>query len=241
MATRTLLRPALRLSSHHPLTPIHNQTRTFLPFPTPFTSPSPSQPPQTLTATRNLPYAHAPIYSIIADVSSYASFLPYCESSTVTSWSAPDPTYSRRWPSEGRLTVGFKGLSEEFTSRVYCIPGRVVESVGGTTSTSLPADEIRHHGTEGAQAKGEEGGLLTHLRSRWSITPLAEEKTQVSLALEFAFANPIYTALSAGVAPKVAELMVKAFEERVHLLLMVNPQMQRAGLGELEGSAIKRR
>lgn len=83
--------------------------------------------------------------------------------------------------------------------------------------------------------------MLTHLRSRWSITPLAEEKTQVSLALEFAFANPIYTALSAGVAPKVAELMVKAFEERVHLLLMVNPQMQRAGLGELEGSAIKRR
>lgn len=118
----------------------------------------------------------------------------------------------------------------------------MVESVGGSTSTSLPAEEILHHGEGvGAKGKGEEGGLLTHLRSRWTITPLAEENTQVSLDLEFAFGNPLYAALSAGVAPKVADMMVKAFEERVHVLLMDNPVMQRAGLGELEGSALRKR
>lgn len=127
---------------------------------------------------------------------------------------------------------------------MFCVPGRIVESIGGDTETDLDARDIAHH-LEGAQnnskgARGAGNGLMTHLRSRWTIRALGESKTEVALALEFAFANPMYTALSAGVAPKVADIMVKAFEERVQTLLDGNPEVARAELGKLEGSALKR-
>jgi coenzyme Q-binding protein COQ10 len=140
--------------------------------------------------------------------------------------------------------VGWGNLTESFTSRVFCIPGKIVESIGGETETNLNASDIPHH-LEGARdgdkgARGAANGLMTHLKSRWTIEALGEDETEVSLALEFAFANPMYTALSAGAAPKVADIMVKAFEERVQKLLDGNPQMAKAELGELEGSTLKR-
>jgi coenzyme Q-binding protein COQ10 len=239
MATSKALRPLLR--SSHRLAPSIHQRRTFLP--NPFASTS--EPPQTLTARRILSYPSAPIYSIIADVPSYASFLPYCQSSTITHWSAPDATYQRRWPSEGRLTSGFGGITESFKSRVYCVPGRIVESVGGDTETKLSRDEIAHH-LEGGDAgaghsrSGGDNGLLSHLRSTWTIEEVGTDRTEVGLALEFAFANPFYAALSGGVAPKVAEAMIKAFEQRVIGVLRENPDMVRASLADMDGSRLKR-
>ncbi|CAG9943168.1 unnamed protein product, partial [Clonostachys rosea f. rosea IK726] len=41
---------------------------------------------QTLTATRILPYSRDPLYSLIADVDDYSSFVPYCSRSRVTHW-----------------------------------------------------------------------------------------------------------------------------------------------------------
>jgi coenzyme Q-binding protein COQ10 len=199
-----------------------------------------SKKPQTLTATRTLPYASHPIYAIISDVPSYSSFLPYCQSSTVTRWSAPDSKHQRKWPSEAKIVVGFKGFTEEFTSKIFCVPGSIVESVGGGAKTGLEEASIRHHLDSEAGAAGERedddaaAGLLTHLQSRWTLEPLAEDKTEVSLSLEYAFANPMYTTLSAGAAPKVAESMIRAFEERVRTLLDKNPDMAKASLGQID-------
>jgi coenzyme Q-binding protein COQ10 len=128
-------------------------------------------------------------------------------------------------------------------SRVYCIPGRYVESVGGNTETSLKIDDIAHHldgEKQGTERKQGENGLLTHLRSTWTVESIQNDQTQVSLAVEFAFANPMYAALSGGVAPKVAEFMIKAFEKRVQELLNNNPDMVKASLAELDGSRLKR-
>ncbi|PSN65057.1 hypothetical protein BS50DRAFT_575149 [Corynespora cassiicola Philippines] len=242
MATPKTLRPLLRLQPS--ITLSRASRRTFLPNPFPASfSPLGSSQPQTLSASRTLPYPSHPIYAIISDVSSYSSFLPYCPSSDVTKWSAPDATYNRRWPSEGRLSIGFGSLTETFTSRVYCVPGRIVESVGGKTETDLDRRDIAHHlvGEQpSAERKEGENGLLTHLKSRWTVEEVGRESTRVTLALEFAFANPLYTTLSAGAAPKVAEVMVKAFEERVRGLLEGRPDMQRASLGDFEGSVLKR-
>ncbi|KAF2657372.1 hypothetical protein K491DRAFT_595238 [Lophiostoma macrostomum CBS 122681] len=247
MALPQTLCPLLRVKLHHPnprhLAPLQTR-RTFLP--NPFSSSNPleaisaaSKKPQTLTATRTLPYASHPIYAIISDVPSYSSFLPYCQSSSVTRWSAPDFKYHRKWPSEAKLVVGFKGFTEEFTSRIFCVPGSIVESVGGGARTGLDEASIRHHVEgEGGLSRGSEeddatAGLLTHLQSRWTLAPLAEDKTEVSLTLEYAFANPMYTTLSAGAAPKVAESMIKAFEDRVRTLLDNNPDMAKAELGQI--------
>lgn len=222
----------------------HIQRRTFLPNPFASSSPGPST-PQILKASRTLPYPSAPVYSIIADVPSYHSFLPYCQRSDITKWSAPDATYNRRWPSEGILTSGFGAITESFASRVYCVPGRYVESVGGAAETSLNRADIAHHLSDGTARTGtaDEGGsagLLTHLRSTWTVDALGAEQTRVSLVVEFAFANPVYAALSGGVAPKVAEFMVKAFEQRVEEVLRRSPEMRAAKLGDLDGSGMKK-
>lgn len=235
MATlKPLLRPALRFP--HP-----SNTRHFLP--NPFASAASSSEIQTLRASRTLPYPSPPIYSIIADVPSYSSFLPYCTRSTITHWSAPDSTTGRTWPSIGILTSGFGNLTESFTSRVYCVPGRVVESVGGDTATALPREQIQHHlDAHASQPISKEGsvGLLTHLRNTWTVEDAGHGQTRIELQLEFQFANPIYAALSAGAAPKVAEAMVKAFEERVRGLLSQNPDMIHAKLQDFHGSRLKR-
>ncbi|KAF2710535.1 hypothetical protein K504DRAFT_264734 [Pleomassaria siparia CBS 279.74] len=239
MTTLKTLRPlhALKPTYHQP----YNQRRTFLSnLAATFNPLSTGSSYQTLTATRVLPYAAHPIYSIVADIPSYASFLPYCQSSTITRWSTPDSTYHKRWPSEAEISVGFGNLSESFTSRIFCVPGKIVESVGGATSTELGEDDIAHHlaenGTRGGDLERRESGLLTHLRSRWTIEGLGKrggkEETEVTLSLEYAFANPLYSTLSAGAAPKVADLMIKAFEERVKSQLDSDPRKANASLAD---------
>jgi len=244
-ALRTVLRPApalprkrLHASPHH---------RTFLSNPLALLSaltPTTTPPLQTLTARRTLPHPSAPIYSIIADIPSYPAFLPYLHASHITQWSAPDAEFGRRWPSKATLVAGFGGVREPFTSQVFCVPGRVVESVAGGAVTRLARGDVRHHCGEGegeAEAerdKGEE--LLAHLRSTWTVEARGDAETEVRLTVEFAFRNPVYAALSAGAAPKVAEYMVAAFQKRVEDVLEGSPEMKRVGLGELEGSALKK-
>lgn len=118
---------------------------------------------------------------------------------------------------------------------------------------SLRESDVAHHlqgsGVDGeADARGsgrdkERGGngLLTHLRSKWTVEEVGRERTRVALVVEYAFANPLYAALSGGVADKVAEFMVKAFERRVKEVLEGDPRMVGAGLGELDGSRLRRR
>jgi coenzyme Q-binding protein COQ10 len=238
MATPKTIRPAIKTSSR--LFQAHAQRRTFLPNPF-ATASGPSEAPQILTARRTLPYPSAPIYSIIADVPSYASFLPYCQRSDITHWSAPDKAYGRRWPSEGILTSGYGQITESFKSRVYCVPGKIVESVGGDTETNLPTSAISHYldGSTGSGQSAGDNGLLRHLRSTWTIEELGGNKTEVRLSIEYAFANPIYAALSGGVAPKVAEAMIRAFETRVVALLKENPDLAMASLADMDGSRLK--
>ena len=123
----------------------------------------------------------------------------------------------------------------------------VVEAVSGTAETSLDAAEIAHHHSRPAsdQDSTRRGDVLSHLSTRWTLRPypykpppasavdpgsahknLEEtspvpglEKTEVHLAIEFKFANPMYAALSQAAAPKVAEKMIEAFEERVKKLV----------------------
>ncbi|KAI9668253.1 MAG: putative secondary metabolism biosynthetic enzyme [Bathelium mastoideum] len=260
-----------------------NQRRTFIE--------NPFQPTvQTLTASRTLPYPHDILYTIIADVNQYSTFLPYCLSSNVTKWSQPTPAPSKpnnppssssspssdasaspttiQWPSEATLTVGWHSVQESFTSRIYCVPGRIVEAVSGPSSTTtLPAEDIQHHlsaspsASPSPQSSSPEPKadsppststhLLTHLRTRWTLHPYpykppplpphpapagtpspkqpprpehatthaSREQTEVRLELEYAFTNPVYANLSKAVAPRVAEMVVSAFEERVKALL----------------------
>ena len=200
----------------------HQQRRTF--FPNPFVSEK-----QTLTASRTLPYPASAIYATISDVASYSKFLPYCQSSTVTKTSNPAAANNTAYPEEAKLSIGFNSdVSEEFWSRVYCVPDRVVEAVSGLTDTSLAPQEIEHHNPRPAAASDptRNQSVLTHLATKWVLRSYpykpseetgesAKHITDVNLVIEYQFANPVYAALSAAAAPKVAEKMIEAFENRV--------------------------
>ncbi|KAI9865927.1 MAG: hypothetical protein M1813_001894 [Trichoglossum hirsutum] len=201
------------------LLPDHRQPRRhFLPGLTPGI--------QTLHANRTLPYPSAALYEIVADIESYSFFLPYCLSSSVSRWSSPSAHGSKRWPTEAELRIGWGGLDERFVSRVLCTPGSVVEAISGNTQTAAS------HPLETGPPTCAENSLFTHLLTRWTIRPcpykphrreggvfLAKEQTEVDLDIEFQFANPIYSALSKAAVPKVASMMIEAFEGRVKELL----------------------
>ncbi|KAF2108967.1 hypothetical protein BDV96DRAFT_586305 [Lophiotrema nucula] len=254
MATKLLPLPRPRLH-HPPMIPHLQQRRTFLPNPfassNPLTSSSTdSTSLQRLSASRTLAYPHLPIYAIIADIESYPAFLPFCSAASVTRWSRPDDRYQRLWPGEAKMSVGYKGFGEDFTSLIFCVPGKVVESVGGQTETQLSSSDISHY-LDGPKAAGrgrqdeEDGGILSHLRSRWTLEPMEGRKgkkshTRVMLDLEFAFANPFYATLSAGAVPKVADYMIKAFEERVDELLKERDDLETVTFTDLAGSRPER-
>lgn len=214
------------------------QRRTFLSNPL-------SSEPQTLTASRILPYPSKAIFAVISDVSSYANFVPYCRSSVVTKSSEPTEYDGKQYPEEAKLVVGFSNdIAEEFWSRVYCSPARgVVEAVSGASETSLDAADIEHHHARPSPDSdpSRRADVLSHLSTIWRLkgypykpppasalekdtvhknheesSPLqALDKTEVNLTIQFRFANPMYGALSQAAAPKVAEKMIEAFEGRV--------------------------
>jgi len=69
------------------------------------------------------------------------------------------------------------------------------------------------------EANGDRNDIFERLVTRWVVKgggkeEKAEGGSVVSLSLEFGFRNPIYAAVSAAIAPKVAAVMIEAFERR---------------------------
>ncbi|CAK4015835.1 hypothetical protein DOTSEDRAFT_75040 [Lecanosticta acicola] len=203
---------------------------------------------QTLTAHRTLRYPASVIYEIVSDVASYKTFLPYCQDSIVTKYSEPAPD-GKKYPEEAKLVVGFNdSISEEFTSRVYCVPERIVEAVSGNQVSTLEgSEEIGHHSARPPvdQDPSRKDTVMASLLTRWTLRPYpykpppvaathpdgvhknheetnpipGQEKTEVNLTIEFQFSNPLYAAVSSAAAAKVAEMMIEAFENRVKAVL----------------------
>jgi len=156
-----LLRPALVLArAPQPLTSSRKiPRRTFVGDPRPLT----------LHASRTLPYTAESLYSIISDIPSYPTFIPFCKSASVLTESSPDAN-GKKWPATATLQIGYNQLSESFTSRVYCAPGSSVEAVSGDARTSLSVADLKHYENMGKTGDEEtSNALFKSLRSRWSL------------------------------------------------------------------------
>lgn len=235
MATKTAFRFAPRATSRSPHTLLG-------PYPRRSFFSLPSNEPQTVTAHRTLPYASAQLYELIADVDAYSRFLPYCETSRVTSWtSEPDPRTGRRYPTAGTLSAGWGGLSETYSSRVFCVPELgVVEAISGNAVSSLSPATLAKYGlrdpgpgrSSGGGSGGGQEGTFSSLVTRWTVRPLerktttGEEWSQVDLSIKFQFVNPLFAAVSSAVADKVAPIMVEAFEKEARRALGRTPGRQ---------------
>ncbi|MCJ1318079.1 hypothetical protein MMC15_003406 [Xylographa vitiligo] len=251
----------LRLLRPSSLTPLSRPTtsiRTTLPSSPqqtrPFVSNLVTPAPQTLSATRTLPYSASALYALIADIGSYPSFLPYCTSSAITSWSAPYPGTSTRYPRSATLTVGFQSYSETFHSHVFCLPDTAVEAVCGAARTTLPGSELPHYADAADDPVDTANPLFTSLLTRWSLKSFpykppppsgkpqvdnapreSKPRTEVALHIEVQFASAVYAALSQAAAPKVAGMMVEAFEKRAREVLGEGDVGARMGRETAEG------
>ena len=202
---------------------------------------------QTLTATRILPYHSSAIFELIADISSYPQFIPYCNSSTITSSSSPDPNSKRIWPRTADLRVGYGPYDELFRSAVYCLPNTVVEAVAGDAECTIPRTQLPHYfeasrsdSPHDLEKSSGNSSIFTSLLTRWTLREFpfkpappdgtspqegeankkpASPRTEVNLHIEVQFASAVYGALSQAVAPKVAGMMVEAFEKRAKEVL----------------------
>lgn len=90
--------------------------------------------------TRYLPYSPDQLYALVADVGSYAQFLPWVVATRVKSDSESEMIAD--------MIVGFKHLREKFTSHVKKIPGQsiTVEYLDGPLRDLENVWKFRPHG-----------------------------------------------------------------------------------------------
>ncbi|KAI4129273.1 MAG: hypothetical protein LQ338_002325 [Usnochroma carphineum] len=231
----------------------------------PFVSSSTLTPLQTLTASRILPYPSSALYNLITDIPSYPSFLPYCSSSRITSTSSPDPTYKKQWPRTADLQVGWGGYNESYRSRIYCLPYQIIEACAGSAEPTIPKSQLPHYSdassAESTKDDIQDNPLFTSLLTRWNLhefpfKPLPPEgglqdgstgsaeanpahpRTEISLVIEARFASAVYSALSQAAAPKVAGMMIDAFEKRAQEVLGKGHGVEGRGEGENKGEKL---
>ncbi|KAG7288755.1 hypothetical protein NEMBOFW57_005112 [Staphylotrichum longicolle] len=183
----------------------------------------------------------AQIYTLIADIDSYSAFLPHCTLSRVTkrrrssssssSSRERDQQQQQPPPALADLTVGWGPFTQTYTSRVYCVPGQVVEAVSGAAETGIPRETLRAAGYPvadddsngaGQQRQGQKmEGIFESLVTRWTVKPVAREVgggggewTEVALSVTFQFANPALGFAVGQMADVKVDEMVEAFEGR---------------------------
>lgn len=134
---------------------------------------------------RQLPYTAAQMFDLVADVGRYSEFLPWVAAVRVRADSAAEMTAD--------VIVGFKGLREQFTSRVHKHwPDRIA------------VDYV--------------DGPLKHLHNEWQFADLPGGGCAVDFTVDFSFRNNIFERLAGQVFDRALRAMINAFEGRAAVL-----------------------
>jgi len=135
--------------------------------------------------TRHLPYSPEQMFDLVADVQAYQEFLPWVAAIRVRSDSDTEMVAD--------MVVGFKGLSESFTSRVH----------------KHRPDHVRVDYLDGP---------LKHLHNQWSFRDDGQGGVLVDFEVEFEFRNRLFEMLAGQMFDKALRKMIGAFEERAKQL-----------------------
>jgi ribosome-associated toxin RatA of RatAB toxin-antitoxin module len=134
---------------------------------------------------RLLKYSNVQLYNVVADVSKYREFVPWCRDSVVTRSDANAVSAD--------LTVGFDVFTEKYTSHVQLQP------YSSIIATSKDTKLLEHLHTEWKFAPSASNPLS----SCW-----------VTFRVEFQFKSSLYSHISDLFMREVTNNMVKAFEGR---------------------------
>jgi coenzyme Q-binding protein COQ10 len=144
----------------------------------------------THTEKRRMPYSADQMYALVADVESYAEFLPWCAASRIR---------QRRQTERGEvidadLVISFRVFRESFGSRVTLRP------------------EERRIDVEYLE------GPFRYLNNHWYFEPVSESECEVDFFVDFEFRSRVLQSLIGVVFNEAMRRIVRAFEQRAEAL-----------------------
>ncbi len=138
---------------------------------------------------RTLPWSATQMFDLVADVARYGEFLPWVSAVCVRSNSDTEMVAD--------LIVGFKGLRENFTSRVHKVQPE-----------SIRVDYV--------------DGPLKFLHNQWLFADLPEGGSTIDFTVDFAFKSKVFEALAGQVFERALNKMTDAFVSRAESLYGIN-------------------
>jgi coenzyme Q-binding protein COQ10 len=139
---------------------------------------------------RHLPYSAQQMYDLVADVSSYPQFLPWCAACRIR----------KRTPADGGevieadLVISFKVFREKFGSRVTLKPEK--------------------HRVDVAYLEGP----FKYLNNHWHFTDSPDGGCDVDFFVDFEFKSPLLQSIIGVVFNEAMQRIVRAFEQRAEAL-----------------------
>ena len=141
--------------------------------------------------TKFLPYGAKEMFDLVADISSYPEFLPWCAAARIRK----EIQKGEVKQIEADLIISFKVFREKFGSRVLLDPAKYV----------IETDYI--------------DGPFRYMHSVWSFKD-CEEGCEVSFKVDFEFKNAVLQSIIGIVFNDAMQRIVRAFERRASELYM---------------------
>ncbi len=137
-----------------------------------------------------MPYSADEMYALVADVESYAEFLPWCAASRVR---------QRRRTEAGEvldaeLVISFRVFRESFGSRVTLRPEQ----------QKIDVEYLE--------------GPFRYLNNHWHFKPISETECEVDFFVDFEFRSRMLQSLIGVVFNEAMRRIVRAFEQRAEAL-----------------------
>lgn len=138
----------------------------------------------TISAERILPYPPADLCRLVGDVREYPQFIPWLQSLRVVK---EEPRPEGGWEGVATAVVGWKAITERFSTSVRCEPAK------GEVDVALVS------------------GPFHALDNSWRFEAHGEG-SRVRFRISYQFKNPVLQALVAANKDKVAARVMGAFE-----------------------------
>jgi coenzyme Q-binding protein COQ10 len=141
---------------------------------------------------RRVAYSPLQMYQLVADVEQYPQFLPLCEKLAVKSRGQVDG----REVVVATMEIGYKAISERFTTRVTLMP-----EAPAVTVTYLD-------------------GPFHHLENRWRFLPVPGDPHACDVAfwIDYQFKSPVLGLLMGVMFDKAFRKFSEAFEQRARVV-----------------------
>jgi coenzyme Q-binding protein COQ10 len=139
---------------------------------------------------RRMPYSADEMYALVADVESYAEFLPWCAASRVRQRRRTE----RGEVVEAELVISFRVFRETFGSRVTLQPDQ----------RRIDVEYLE--------------GPFRYLNNHWHFIAVSENECEVDFFVDFEFRSRVLQSLIGVVFNEAMRRIVRAFEQRAEQL-----------------------